>query len=297
MSKSFLSSSFIGYALGKQALAESGAKQAGGEPDPFAVLDAIYSSPAGLSDYIGEKVSQLEHALQAGRLARLYAHKYGKKEEEEVLDEDTVLASLFHDVGHLIPHQEQMAGNLGVVNHEQLGAAFLLGLGFSRKTSELVSSRSEDNVERKANPPARQVRRHVDAKRYLCWKHPAYYQGLSAASRGTLALQGGKMEDKEAREFESNPLFSLVIAMRSWDEEAKVEVPTPFLVPNLAAYEDMIMRSCRRGWARDAYERDGFVVLRSALSKKQKKDLVSWCDEIQGWAPTPGRHMVGVGRA
>ncbi len=62
---------------------------------------------------------------------------------------------------------------------------------------------------------------HVQAKRYLTYKLPSYFENLSAASKKTLEYQGGVMSKEEAMAFEQDPLFELSIQMRKWDEEAK----------------------------------------------------------------------------
>ena len=67
-------------------------------------------------------------------------------------------------------------GVFGAINHEGTGAAHLSALGFPARTCDVV-------------------RRHVDAKRYLCWKNPAYHAKLSTASTATLVYQGGPMND------------------------------------------------------------------------------------------------------
>ena len=164
----------------------------------------------GSGDYIGEAISQEEHALQAANLA-----------SESGLDDDTVLAALLHDMGHvcgLAESMEQM-GDCGVANHEHIGADWLLDLGFSDKCAELV-------------------RRHVDAKRYLCCVDKEYYAKLSDASRTTLGYQGGPMSEEEAQAFEADPLFNAIILMRSWDEQAKIP---DLVVPPIAAYQEMIV--------------------------------------------------------
>lgn len=154
----------------------------------------------GNADYIGEPVSQIEHMCQCAQLA-----------EEEGYGTDVILAAFFHDIGHLcepVAETKQMDG-YGVVDHEKLGAQYLLQLGFSEKISRLVAS-------------------HVNAKRYLTFRFPEYYHKLSPASKETLAFQGGVMQEQEALAFEKDPLFSLYIRLRQWDEKAKKEqVPLP----------------------------------------------------------------------
>jgi putative nucleotidyltransferase with HDIG domain len=158
--------------------------------------------------YIGEPVSQLEHALQCAALARA-----AKAAPEEVL------AALFHDIGHLIAPKgsPEMAG-LGILLHEELGAKWLSELGFKPSVCALVAS-------------------HVNAKRYLAHRKAGYYAALSEASRGTLAFQGGPMSESEALEFEADPRFAAKVRLRMWDEAAKL---ADHEVPGLGFYEKLI---------------------------------------------------------
>ncbi len=165
----------------------------------------------GNEDYIGEPVSQIEHMCQAAQLA-----------EKEGYGEDVILAAFFHDIGHLCEHimpVQQMDG-YGVVDHEKLGADFLRSKGFSETIASLVQH-------------------HVQAKRYLTYYYPEYYEKLSDASKKTLAFQGGVMTLQEAMDFEADPLFDLHIRLRRWDEEAKLEKQP--LAP-LSKYRDMMLR-------------------------------------------------------
>jgi 2-amino-1-hydroxyethylphosphonate dioxygenase (glycine-forming) len=168
------------------------------------VVEEIFSlyEKHGQSDYIGEPVSQIEHMCQAGLLA-----------EKEGYDDEVVLAAFFHDIGHLLEFimpVEHMEG-VGVMDHEKIGQEYLLEKGFSMKIAKLVSS-------------------HVEAKRYLTFKHPAYYDRLSDASKITLEHQGGRMSEVEATSFEKDPMFNDYIKMRTWDDLAKeTNMPLPSL--------------------------------------------------------------------
>jgi predicted HD phosphohydrolase len=83
---------------------------------------------------------------------------------------------------------------------------------------------------------AKLVENHVQAKRYLTFKFPEYFEKLSEASRQTLVYQGGPMTESEAAEFETDPFFEASLKMRTWDEEAKLEfVP----LPDLGKYRKM----------------------------------------------------------
>jgi 2-amino-1-hydroxyethylphosphonate dioxygenase (glycine-forming) len=169
----------------------------------------LYEKHGG-AEYAGEKVSQLEHMVQAAQLA-----------EEEGHDEEVVLAAFLHDIGHIseaAKGDNQMEG-FGIKDHEELGAEFLQKKGFSKKIVRLVES-------------------HVEAKRYLTIKDPSYYAQLSEASKKTLEYQGGPMTEEEAAAFEKYPLFRLIVDMRKWDEQAKIEHKP---LPDLGRYKEMML--------------------------------------------------------
>ncbi len=159
------------------------------------IVDEVFGlyEKYGAADYIGEPVSQLEHMSQSAQLAI-----------EEGFDDEVVLAAFFHDIGHIcaMMDQEKNMGGFGVKSHEKIGADFLREKGFSERIAKLVES-------------------HVQAKRYLTFKYPEYYNQLSEASKKTLEFQGGIMLESEAILFEANPLFETSILMRKWDEQAK----------------------------------------------------------------------------
>jgi 2-amino-1-hydroxyethylphosphonate dioxygenase (glycine-forming) len=170
-----------------------------------------YYKSYGGEEYAGEKVTQLEHMVQAAELA-----------EEQGYDEEVILAAFLHDIGHICEQgrgDNEMDG-FGIKDHEQIGADFLLQKGFSKKIARLVES-------------------HVEAKRYLTYKRPKYFEQLSDASKKTLAYQGGPMDKEEAEAFEKYPLFDLIIQMRKWDEQAKIE-HKPLV--DLGHFREMILR-------------------------------------------------------
>jgi phosphonate degradation associated HDIG domain protein len=156
----------------------------------------------GKEDYIGETVSQVEHMCQAAQLA-----------EQEQYDDEVILAAFFHDIGHLCEHilETGSMNGYGVADHEGIGGNYLREKGFSEKIARLVES-------------------HVQAKRYLTFKDPEYYNKLSLASRFTLEKQGGVMSETEAELFEQDDLHNLYIKLREWDDNAKLEnQPIPSL--------------------------------------------------------------------
>lgn len=158
--------------------------------------------------YYGEPVTQLQHACQAATWARTEGYA-----------DDIQLAAFLHDIGHLIADAEPME-DLGVMNHEQVGADWLLSMGFSEKVCKLIGA-------------------HVDAKRYLTYAHPNYWKKLSEASKKTLEYQGGRMSIAEALRFEDDPLFNLYIRMRLWDEAAKDPSVSPM---DLSVFKEKIVQ-------------------------------------------------------
>lgn len=160
----------------------------------------------GGSDYIGEKVTQLEHAIQCAVQASL----------EYPNDNEIIVGAFLHDVGHLlhlkdqsedfkfkeINYEDKSLDGLGLNNHEEIGARLLLKMGFSEKVASLG-------------------RNHVLAKRYLVTKNPEYLDKLSDASKTTFELQGGCLSSEELEEFESNPNKDIFLRMRAWDDMAK----------------------------------------------------------------------------
>ena len=159
------------------------------------VVDEIFElyEKHGSDDYIGEPVSQIEHMSQSAQLAM-----------NEMFDDEVVLAAFFHDIGHLCAKESESMGGYGVMSHEKIGADFLRSKGFPEKVAKLVEN-------------------HVQAKRYLTFAFPEYYEHLSGASKKTLEYQGGRMSKQEAQAFKADPLFVESIRIRHWDEEAKLE--------------------------------------------------------------------------
>ena|SRR5262245_9505675 len=165
----------------------------------------------GTGAYFGESVTETEHALQCAYLA-----------EQSGAGRELIAAALLHDVGHLLHgFGEDVAGRGFDAHHEEVGAEWL-----RRHFRPVV-----------VDP----VRLHVDAKRYLCAVEPEYADGLSPASRTSLRLQGGPMAEVEVRGFESEPHFRAAIAVRRWDDAAKVPgLPVPDLEHYRAVLETVM---------------------------------------------------------
>lgn len=136
-------------------------------------------------------INQLQHALQAAALA-----------EAEGAPPATVLASLLHDVGHMIHRLGEDPAARGIDDvHEELGARWL--------------------AERFRPEVSEPVRLHVAAKRYLCTVESDYFGKLSPDSVRSLELQGGLMSADELAAFRGNPHHAEAVRLRRYDEAAK----------------------------------------------------------------------------
>ncbi|MDY3553526.1 HD domain-containing protein [Gemmata sp. JC717] len=160
--------------------------------DVMARIDRLFAERGG-SEYHGEAVTQLEHALQGAHFA-----------EQEGQLAEIVAAALLHDIGHMLHgHGEDYLDKNINDRHEELGARFLAH-AFGPAVTE-------------------PIRLHVPAKRYLAsGKHPAYPGILSPASVKSLELQGGQMSPAEIVAFEAEPHFAAAAKVREYDDRAKV---------------------------------------------------------------------------
>jgi len=159
----------------------------------------------GHAAYLGEPVTQKEHALQAAARAA-----------QDGASEALIAAALLHDIGHLFPAAEETPENEDGLHEERAAAWLAWHFG-----PEVVEP----------------VRLHVGAKRYLCATDPEYQGGLSPASTESLALQGGPLSAAEVEEFERHPLHVDAVRLRRWDEEAKIP---GLAVRGLEAYREIL---------------------------------------------------------
>jgi putative nucleotidyltransferase with HDIG domain len=142
--------------------------------------------------HYGESMDQVQHAVQAARLA-----------VAEDAPDEVVLAAFLHDIGHLLVNEVPVSQrDDAIYRHQVLGADYLRGLGFGERLADLVE-------------------RHVDGKRYLTAVDPRYRETLSAASIESLVFQGGPMTDVEVAAFERLADYDLHLRLRHWDDEAK----------------------------------------------------------------------------
>ena len=194
----------------------------------------------GSFNYIGENITQIDHAIQCAEHAihDIRLNKYTLYEKQCV-----IVASLLHDIGHLVGYEEttnkntimhmidadadadadnagadadnadadndythtnkkQKKQSLGIMNHELIGSNYLQKCGLPLIVCELVNS-------------------HVQSKRYLSTISKKYFDKLSNASKKTLVIQGGLMTPPELQIFKSSPLAQLKILLREYDDTGK----------------------------------------------------------------------------
>ena len=155
------------------------------------IIDKIISSYLNnKSLYIGEKITITDHMIQTAMLA-----------EKNNCSSNLICSSLLHDYGHFIlENPDDLVNCRKDGRHEDVGYEFL----------------KKYFVKDVVKP----IKYHVKAKRYLA-RDEKYYRVLSEASKVSLKLQGGIMNDKEVKEFECNEFFESSVKLRKFDEGAK----------------------------------------------------------------------------
>ena len=140
--------------------------------------------------YIGEGLTMSEHMIQTAMLA-----------ENNKSSSDLICSSLLHDYGHfVIEDPNQLVSDKIDGNHEAIGANYLKNF-FSNEIIEPILL-------------------HVDAKKYLA-RDEKYFNNLSEASKISLKLQGGIMNNEEVKKFEQKRNYKNAIKLRRFDENAK----------------------------------------------------------------------------
>jgi predicted HD phosphohydrolase len=168
-------------------------------------LAELIDGLAGLP-YGGEPVDQRTHALQTG----WQAWRSGA-------DDELLVAATLHDIGRA----EQVRAAHPGLPHEAAGASW---------ARPRVGARA-----------AWIIGQHVPAKRYLVATDPTYGALLSPVSVDTLRRQGGPMDGDEVAAFENTPNHREAVAVRRWDDAAKVpDGPTLALERLLAAYRRLV---------------------------------------------------------
>jgi len=155
------------------------------------VVDKIISNfTNNKSLYIGEKVTMSEHMIQTAMLA-----------EKAKCNDNLICSCLLHDYGHFILESpdELVKKNLDG-KHEDIGYEYLKNI-FKKEITD-------------------PIRYHVQAKRYLA-RDKNYFELLSEASKISLKLQGGVLNDDESTKFEEQDYFKSTILLRKFDDAAK----------------------------------------------------------------------------
>jgi len=140
--------------------------------------------------YIGEKVTMSEHMIQTAMLA-----------EKAKCNDDLICSCLLHDYGHFIlENPDQLVKENLDGKHEDIGYEYLKNI-FKKEIIE-------------------PIKYHVQAKRYLA-RDEKYFELLSEASKISLKLQGGVLNNNEFPKFEAQDYFKSTILLRKFDEAAK----------------------------------------------------------------------------
>ena len=176
--------------------------------EEFADLLFNFIREEGKTNY-DESVTQLQHSLQTASLART---EDGRSH--------IVIASLLHDIGHLLIDENDSKNNFlkKDLHHEIIASNFLKDF-FSEEITETI-------------------RLHVVAKRYLCSIDNSYYESLSKASKNSFEVQGGALKKDEINELENNKYFKDSVRLRKWDDRGKVSLKE---VEELDTYKEMIV--------------------------------------------------------
>ena len=155
------------------------------------ILDKIISNfKNNKSLYIGEKLTMSEHMIQSAMLA-----------EKAKCNDNLVCSCLLHDYGHfIIEDPYSLVNNNKDGEHEAIGYEYLKKF-FNKEIVEPIKYR-------------------VLAKRYLA-RNKKYFNFLSEASKISLKLQGGILNNDESKEFKKKKYFKNSILVRKFDESAK----------------------------------------------------------------------------
>ena len=171
------------------------------------ILDKIISNfKNNKSLYIGEKITMSEHMIQSAMLA-----------EKTKVNDDLICSCLLHDYGHfIIEDPDELVKNDKDGEHESIGYEYLK-IFFKKEIVE-------------------PIKYHVLAKRYLA-RDKKYFNFLSDASKTSLRLQGGALNDKESKEFEKKKYFKNSVLVRKLDEAAK---KTGFKMKTIDDYKSLL---------------------------------------------------------
>ena len=161
--------------------------------------------------YIGENVTIAEHMIQSAMMA-----------EKSKSKDNLICSCLLHDYGHFIlDDPDELVRNNQDGKHEDIGYEYLKKF-FKREVVEPIKN-------------------HVLAKRYLA-RDKKYFNRLSKASILSLNLQGGVLNNKDAKLFEKDKFFKDSIKLRKFDEAAK---KVGIKIKDIIDYKDLLKASLR----------------------------------------------------
>ena len=177
------------------------------------IVDKIINKYKSNNDlYMGEKVTISEHMIQTAMLA-----------EQNNSPKSLICASLLHDYGHfIIDDPDLMVSKSLDGKHENIAYDFLKNY-FKPEVVE-------------------PIKLHVRAKRYLC-RNKLYCNLLSEASKISLELQGGIMNDEEAKTFTSMKFHKESIMLRKYDDGGKV---ANIKIKKIDDYQNLISSQLRK---------------------------------------------------
>lgn len=171
-------------------------------------LLALYKAAESIP-YGSEQFSHTYHALSSAFNAKL-AHA----------DDELVIATLLHDVGHLLTWDNlRRHADIGVIDHDRAGGDYLEQLGFSHRVCELV-------------------RGHVEARRYLVTTSDPYAARLTPSAIMALELNGGPMTGEQVDAFRANPHSHDCLQLLSFEELVHDHRFKPH---SILTYEDMLI--------------------------------------------------------
>jgi 2-amino-1-hydroxyethylphosphonate dioxygenase (glycine-forming) len=134
---------------------------------------------AGQKSYNQEGFTYLDHGLECAYQAALTSS-----------DEEIIVAALLHHIGFLCGdfETEEDPNAIENMDHKEIGKSFLEECGFSPRICELTKG-------------------VLEAKRYLAFQDPHFFDSLSLEEVAIFSKQGGVMTENEAFIFEKDPLF------------------------------------------------------------------------------------------
>ena len=169
--------------------------------------------------YIGEKVTISDHMIQTAMLA-----------EKNHSSKSLICGCLLHDYGHFVIEDPDLLVSKSIDGkHEDVGFDFLK-VYFKPEVTE-------------------PIKLHVQAKRYLC-RNKSYRNLLSEASKISLELQGGIMNDEEAKKFTSLKFHKDAIMLRKYDDDGKVP---NIKIKKIDDYRNLITSQLKKTYERSKY--------------------------------------------